>query len=425
MNMRNKCNVKDSVVNFQYAWTVDHFSSQVKSTNYPNSHHSDTNIRARHVQRSNVDESSNVSNGFDSETFIVVLNGIETPWNISIRHLVGQNGEEIPNPVVLCLNMTPCLRQADDVFKNAILKYQFSIFNFHTKKYEPNGIPSTASEIKSRNCNELRTIGFKTITIKKTNISRQGGIKLLCSMNVSVRHSVYALLSSYSKGICESPKSDLVIQSQDGKKFGVHKSILSTKSSVFASILDQPFFELISDPEYNEIDSGDGVDRVRAKQLHSEILEEILHFIYTNSLINASKFAKNLIEVADIYKLPDLKAYCEHHLSMNLSPSNIAEILLIANKHKCNELKNSVLKYCKTYRDYIFKDEDWKVMEKEEPMLYDEVVTSVIGDEYSLCVRHLECLKQRKWDRFELRRPIEAIIKIPFRKGNLFPKNLY
>ena len=170
------------------------------------------------------------------------------------------------------------------------------------------------------------------------------------------------------------------------------------------------------------MDSEDGVDRVRVKQLHSEILEEILHFIYTNSLINASKFAKNLIKVADLYKLPDLKAYCEHHLSMNLSPNNIAEILLIANKHKCNELKKSVLKYCKTYRDYIFKDEDWKAMEKEEPMLYDEVVTSVIGEEYSLCVRHLECLKQRKWDRFELHRPIETIIKIPFRRGNLFRK---
>ena len=78
--------------------------------------------------------------------------------------------------------------------------------------------------------------------------------------------------------------------------------------------------------------------------------------------------------------------------------------------------------YCKKHCDQIFKDEGWKRLEDQEPELYEEAVRTVIGDEYSLCDKHIECLEKNKSStRLSLhhQKAGTRLNKLAFRKKNL------
>ena len=422
---KKKSATQDSEVQLEHTWRIDEFSRQVKSLCCHNGSSSESNFGDLPFDSTNTTKTKPQSTGFDSKPFVSTLNGVQTTWNISIRYLTDQNGETILNPLVLCLNMLPSYDQSVGVLDNASIKYQFSILNNHTNKYEmETGFAGEEKPMSLTNCPKMKSIGYKTMRIKKSHIDVQGGLTLTCKLNIRVEDSAkpqdnLSHLSFKSTTHNGDEKPDLIIESYDGVKFHVHKSMLPPSAEVFKSDLDKTLFEITkaSSTEATERMDNDDIDQIKFKELHSEILEELLHFIYTNSLINASKCAKSMIIIAEKYKLPDLKAYCEEHLVLNLSPHNLSETLLVANSHKCTQLKSSVLKYCKMYHDQIFKDDGWKQMEKEEPRLYDEVVTNVIGDEYSLCAKHLECLQ------LQARNRKQTFVKISYPQGK-FVRNI-
>ena len=384
---------------FEYLWAIEQFSAQVISMCHHHEIGGQSGVRKTPLGSLNVLPSGVKNNGFDSKPFCVELNGVCTEWNLSMRFMVGKDDEKVKNPVIFCLNLLPFSEASKGLFDNLTLEYEFAFMNHQTSTYEIIGRGS--STIVPGDGNDMRSIVYKTIIIRDVYIDFSDQISFRCKMDLNVARTSYAVpppAPSYISGEkYENTKFDLVIESHDGKKFEAHRSVLCTKSPVFNKSTDEHLFEITQTPHQETKDNlgENAVECIKAKRLNSESLEEMLHFIYKHSLINAEKCAKNMIKIADLYKLPELKSYCELYLATTLCPQNIAEILLIANSHTCSRLKKSVLKYCKTYCDNIFKDNGWKQIEEQEPMLYEEVVMTVIGDEYSLCEKHLECLRKR------------------------------
>ena len=385
---------------FEYLWTIEQFSAQVISMCHHHEIGGASDAHRSSLESLNVLPSGVEDNGFDSKPFCVELNGICTEWNLSMRFMVGKDGEKVQNPVIFCLNLLPFSDTSQGLLDNLTLDYEFAFMDHQTSMYEIIGRGS--SVIVSGDGNNIRSIVYKTIIIRDVYIDFSDKISFRCKMDLNVAggpsYAVSPPVPCYMSGEkYENTKFDLVIESHDGKKFEAHRSVLCTKSPVFNKSTDEHLFEITQTPHRETKDNlgENSVECIKANGLNSESLEEMLHFIYKHSLINAEKCAKNLIKIADLYKLPELKSYCELYLATTLCPQNIAEILLIANSHTCSRLKKSVLKYCKTYCDNIFKDDGWKQIEEQEPMLYEEVVMTVIGDEYSLCEKHLECLRKR------------------------------
>ena len=365
------------------------------------------------------------SSGFDCKPFITTFNRMKMKWNVSVRFLTGDDGERILNPVAICLNLLPSVDDIDDVIHKFLITYQFGIFNYITKKFEKvEDISTTDYQITKTNCQKIKNIGFKIMKITNRHLNGDGGIKIACNTSVTYTGKSLPLNTYLNNYSCHNSKPDLVIETNDCKEYHVHKQMLWNQSSIFDEILTK---SICSKECSIDVDSNDNIiknnlEHLKVEDISSDVLEEVLYFIYTKSLCNGHRFAKTLIEIADNYKLIDLKLCCENHVMDDLTTQNLSEILSIANKYECEHLKKSSLLYCKSHCDHIYKDEGWKRLEHEEPELYEEVVMAVIGDEYSLCDKHFECLEKNKsTTRLSLHQQNAGtrLNKLAFRKKNL------
>ena len=118
-------------------------------------------------------------------------------------------------------------------------------------------------------------------------------------------------------------------------------------------------------------------DRLIVDDVSEITLEKILNFIYNGSIEFENDCVKILM-AADCYQvhklqtaadlfiivaplklyhcqISSLKTVCEKFLTGQLSPSLVSAYLLVAEIANCQKLKASALKYCKLYKEYIYK----------------------------------------------------------------------
>lgn len=104
----------------------------------------------------------------------------------------------------------------------------------------------------------------------------------------------------------------------DGKKYKLHKSILSARSKFFAE-----YFNKNSDIDIYEFDDN----------IEMEAIDIFIKFIYTaESKIVDNKSAFQLLELSEKYKIKDLKEIYESLLETRVSKENAMEMF-------CNALK--------------------------------------------------------------------------------------
>ena len=69
--------------------------------------------------------------------------------------------------------------------------------------------------------------------------------------------------------------------------------------------------------------------------MRPETLEELVDYIYTDSSACVDRMARTLLAASELYQLPGLKTHCEKHLGEMICPNNVANVLLLAEKYKC------------------------------------------------------------------------------------------
>ncbi|CAB4068134.1 SPOP [Lepeophtheirus salmonis] len=336
-------------IEFKYTWSIDGFLKSVKIGGKTSSSIGDSD---RHDTRSPTSGDSSLDKGLDSKPFEINVNGVQSTWNLGIRFLV---------------------RNSMDVG----IKYKFGVLNRTNNEFEMDS--PTKTDINIDNSESLKSVGYKNMLITEKHMNANGDIQLVCKMNIIKEdNSLHSLSSDLKNLINDEKSSDIVIETAEGKKFKVHRNILSARSPVFADMLKD----------------CDKSDKLELKDFPSETFEELLRYIYTDSSANVDLFANTLLAASDKYQLPGLKTHCEKHLVEIISPKNVASFLLLADKYKCEDLKKSALTYCKDNVWYIMKDEQWKVIEEEKPDLFEEAVSKVVKDSCFFSYRVFE--KERK-----------------------------
>lgn len=372
-----------SDVEFKYTWPINGFLKQVKSgggSPYKSKSCSAAIDSTTRVFSSKNSASNADANGLDSSTFDIHVNGVQTSWNLSIRFWVGEDGERLANPFVLCLNMLSC--KVGSALEIGI-KYKFGVLNRGNNEYEM-GLPNK-KDFTLENSDTLKSVGYRNMAISEKHMNCHGDIQLVVKMNIFKEDTATHSLSSDLLSLINDEKSADVVIKSEGKKFNVHRNILSARSPVFADLLI-------------DSKSGEKLDTLELTDFPSETLEELLKYIYTDSSANVDLFANKLLEASDRYQLPGLKNHCEKHLVEIISPDNVASVLLLAERHKCLNLKKSAINYCRDNDRYIMKDAQWKTIEEEKPDLFEEAIAEVAKES---CNKHIECLK-KKGKRFEL-----------------------
>lgn len=138
--------------------------------------------------------------------------------------------------------------------------------------------------------------------------------------------------------------------------FPVHKTVLGARSSVFCAMFE-------SDTE----EGRTGI--IHIPDIESETLEEMLYFMYTDSLRDISwERAAGLYSAADKYHIQTLKNKCVSVLMEKLSVSNACDALVLADTYQEEHLMQAA-KDLVFYRDEVINSAQWKEMEKKNPQL--------------------------------------------------------
>ena len=231
-----------SDVEFKYTWPVDSFIQQIKTCK---------------------------GDGFDSKNFEINVNGILTIWNISVRFWVGEQGERLTNPFVLCLNLVGCKVEG---IKEVAVKYKFGIYNRTSEEFEM-GAPDKVS-LKLEERNTLKSIGYKNIAMSEKHVNSAGDVMLVVRLGIIEKEEPsHSLSSDLGSLINDEKSSDLILEAGE-RKFRVHRNILAARSPVFATLLAQLEDEIREKEEEEVTKTQDEKILQRQADVINEVEEE-------------------------------------------------------------------------------------------------------------------------------------------------------
>ncbi|XP_069461981.1 kelch-like protein 29 [Ambystoma mexicanum] len=122
----------------------------------------------------------------------------------------------------------------------------------------------------------------------------------------------------------------------EGKEFEVHQNVLASSSLYFKDLIKRSL------PESSR--AGEKLELV-ITSINAEVLELLLEFVYTGSLIIHSANAKMLLEVASKFQFHTFCKVCVSFLEKQLTATNCLGILAMAEAMKCSELYNMAKAY--------------------------------------------------------------------------------
>ena len=141
--------------------------------------------------------------------------------------------------------------------------------------------------------------------------------------------------------------TDVTIDCQ-GKQFPCHKAILAGRSPVFDAMFSPNFKEGIE-------------NKVEVVDVSADILEEILHFIYSGEVRDLNKQrTKHLLIAAEKYNLVDLKLLCEESLCINMTVENVLDLIEIADLHDAANLRATALKFIGKNAKQVAAQKGWR-----------------------------------------------------------------
>jgi hypothetical protein len=137
------------------------------------------------------------------------------------------------------------------------------------------------------------------------------------------------------------------------------------------------FRHLIS--EYHESNTNDDyVLQVSIDDIHSEVMNEILNFIYTNRCLITLKNAPDLLIAAKRFELEKLTKQIADFLLYRLTTDNAIEMLICAHESGSEALKLACIRLINRHAEKIKRTEKWKAFKTQYidliPELYENRV---------------------------------------------------
>ncbi|KAJ0172786.1 hypothetical protein K1T71_011925 [Dendrolimus kikuchii] len=163
--------------------------------------------------------------------------------------------------------------------------------------------------------------------------------------------------------------SDVMMKSGEGTEYKVHKAVLASRSAVLKAHFEHNTTECIT----NIVESP----------LESEVLNEVLTFIYSDKAPKVDEIPEKLLAAADYYQLSRLKNLCEEALHKKLTVENAIETLQLADLHSANTLKQLTLEFIKDGQaKLITNTEGWAKVKSVELIkrIYEYIMADDVED---------------------------------------------
>jgi len=154
----------------------------------------------------------------------------------------------------------------------------------------------------------------------------------------------------------------------EGKVFDCHQIVLSARSPVFKAMLQADMAEKKT-------------KKVSIKDIPSEVVAEMLLYIYTGNTPNLNDLAGDLLGAAEQYQLEMLKNLCEEKLCSNLEISNSVNHLILGDLYQAHNLKRMSLQFVVRNMSTVLRTRDWKESLIDHPELMAEVMEAMARKE--------------------------------------------
>lgn len=149
----------------------------------------------------------------------------------------------------------------------------------------------------------------------------------------------------------------------NGKEFKAHKLLLVSRSPYFAGVFQHDLTERLLD--YLEI-----------HDVTPEVFQQVLNFIYTESIQGLEECAEELLIAAVKYQLDSLKTKCEDYLMNTVSSENCIDLLLLADAHHAPRLKQTAMIFIGTRVTELVYSSGWVNLKRSNPHLLIELLES-------------------------------------------------
>ncbi|CAF0944732.1 unnamed protein product [Adineta steineri] len=157
---------------------------------------------------------------------------------------------------------------------------------------------------------------------------------------------------------------DTIIQCQDDVKLQVHRCILGGRSSWFRHLLN----------EYHDSDGQDDyVLQISIDDVKSDVLNEILNFIYTNRCLISLKNAPDLLVAAKRFELEKLRKQVGDFLLSRLTVENAIEMLICAHEAGSEALKSACIRIINRHAEKIKHTDKWRTFKTQYVDLVPEL----------------------------------------------------
>uniref|UniRef100_A0A8C9X7I5 Kelch like family member 29 n=1 Tax=Sander lucioperca TaxID=283035 RepID=A0A8C9X7I5_SANLU len=190
----------------------------------------------------------------------------------------------------------------------------------------------------------------------------------------------------------------------EGKEFEVHQNVLASCSLYFKDLVKRSSGETRS-RETLELNMSN---------ISADVLELLLEFVYTGSLVIDSANAKTLLEAANKFQFNTFCKVCVSFLEKQLTAANCLGVLAMAEAMTCTELHNMAKAFALQNFPEVAGQEEILSVSKEDLVAYlsnDSLNTKAEELVYETVIRWI---KQDPNSRVQTLSDLLAVVRLPF-----------
>ncbi|GLD59642.1 kelch-like protein 29, partial [Lates japonicus] len=146
----------------------------------------------------------------------------------------------------------------------------------------------------------------------------------------------------------------------EGKEFEVHQNVLASCSLYFKDLVKR---------SSGETRSGEMLE-LNMSNISADVLELLLEFVYTGSLVIDSANAKTLLEAANKFQFNTFCKVCVSFLEKQLTAANCLGVLAMAEAMSCTELHNMAKAFALQNFPEVAGQEEILSVSKEDLVAY-------------------------------------------------------
>ena len=152
------------------------------------------------------------------------------------------------------------------------------------------------------------------------------------------------------------------------KTFECHKIVLSSQSEVFKTMIRYKFL----------IEKESGIMKIDENYFGSDVMEQLLYFLYHEKVKNAKMINTDLLFAADKYNIPGLLDQCCKYLKATLSLQNALDILVLAEFTNQKDLFDTASRFVGKNLGNLEKSSAYQEMVNENPKMFTRVFSKML-----------------------------------------------